>query len=80
MMSVTVYAKPACVQCNATKKRLTKLGIDFETVDITKDDEARARIMNLGYIAAPVVEVGDEHWSGYRPDKIDSIKNMIVAA
>ena len=34
-MTVTVYSKPACVQCNATYKALDKQGIAYETVDIT---------------------------------------------
>ena len=34
-MAVTVYTKPACVQCTATKKALDRAGVDYETVDIT---------------------------------------------
>ena len=36
-MNITVYTKPACVQCNATYKALEKQGIAFEKVDITLD-------------------------------------------
>ena len=32
-MTVTVFTKPHCPQCNATKRQLTKLGVPFETVD-----------------------------------------------
>lgn len=69
-MTVTVYTKPACVQCNATYKALDKLGIAYETVDITVDSEARDYVMALGYLQAPVVVAGNEHWSGFRPDRI----------
>ena len=31
----------------------------------------------LGYVQAPVVMAGGEHWSGYRPDKI---KGLVLAA
>ena len=34
-MTVTVYTKPACVQCNATYKALDKQGIAYEKVDIS---------------------------------------------
>ena len=40
---VTVYTKPACVQCNATYKALEKQGVEYEVVDISVDDEARER-------------------------------------
>jgi len=72
-MAITVYTKPACVQCNATYKALDKQGLDYEVVDISTDDEARDAVMALGYLQAPVVVVDDEHWSGFRPDKIKAI-------
>ncbi|MCP9274400.1 glutaredoxin-like protein NrdH [Mycolicibacterium arenosum] len=71
--SVTVYTKPACVQCNATYKALDKLGVAYNIVDISLDDEARDYVMALGYLQAPVVVVGNEHWSGFRPDRIKAL-------
>lgn len=76
-MTVTVYTKPACVQCNATYKALDKAGVAYEVVDITEDDSARDYVLSLGYLAAPVVVAGDDHWSGFRPDRI---KALAVAA
>lgn len=74
MDSITVYTKPACVQCHATFKALDKHGIAYETVDITHDADARDRVMSLGYLQAPVVMVdGDEHWSGFRLDRIKAL-------
>jgi glutaredoxin-like protein NrdH len=29
--------------------------------------------MALGYLQAPVVEVNGEHWSGFRPERIQSL-------
>lgn len=75
-MSVTVYTKPACVQCNATYKALDKMGVEYTAVDITEDDEARDYVMALGYLQAPVVVAGDEHWSGFRPDRIKSLASQ----
>ena len=72
-MSVTVYTKPACVQCNMTYRALDKIGIDYTTVDVTEDAAALARIKELGYMQAPVVIAGDEHWSGFQPDRINAL-------
>ncbi|MBJ7399389.1 redoxin NrdH [Mycolicibacterium sp.] len=72
-MTITVYTKPACVQCNATYKALDKEGLDYEIVDITEVSEARDYVMALGYLQAPVVVAGGEHWSGFRPDRIRAI-------
>lgn len=71
---ITLYSKPACVQCTATKKALEKSNIDFEIIDISLDDEARDYVMSLGYLQAPVVVTASgEHWSGFRPDRIKAL-------
>ncbi len=79
-MTITVYTKPACVQCNATYKALDKAGLDYEIVDITEDSEARDYVMALGYLQAPVVVVGGEHWSGFRPDRIKALGASALSA
>ncbi|HEY8295333.1 MAG TPA: glutaredoxin-like protein NrdH [Micrococcaceae bacterium] len=72
-MTVTVYTKPACVQCNATYRALDKKGIAYQSVDISQDPDALERLKALGYLQAPVVVTEAGHWSGFRPDKIDEL-------
>ena len=72
-MTVTVYSKPACVQCTATYRALDAQGIDYEIFDVSVDDKALETVKNLGYMQAPVVVTSDDHWSGFRPDKIQAI-------
>ena len=72
-MSVTVYTKPSCVQCNATKRALAKAGLAYREVDLTQDAEALETVKAMGYQSAPVVFAGGEHWSGFRPDKIKAL-------
>lgn len=79
-MSITVYTKPACVQCNATKKALDRVGLEYDLVDISADDEARDYVMALGYVQAPVVEANGEHWSGFRPDRIKGLASLAASA
>ena len=69
-MAITVYTKPACVQCNATYRALDKAGIEYDVIDITENAQARDYVMSLGYLQAPVVVAGENHWSGFRPDEI----------
>jgi glutaredoxin-like protein NrdH len=76
----TVYTKPACVQCTATKKALAIAGITYDLVDITEDAAARDFVMSLGYTSAPVVVAGAEHWSGFRPDRIKAAANPALQA
>lgn len=74
-MNVTLYSKPACVQCVATEKALQKAQISFTKLDVTELPEARDYVLALGYLQAPVVVSGDDHWSGFRPDRIKALAN-----
>ena len=58
-MSITVYSKPSCVQCDATYRALNKQGLEYDVVDITTDAEALESIKALGYQQAP--EIGRAH-------------------
>ena len=70
---VTVYSKPACVQCDATYRALDKHGIAYDVVDLTQDPTVLELVRSLGYLQAPVVITGDTHWSGFHPDQITAL-------
>ena len=72
-MSVVVYTLPSCVQCDSTKRMLERNNIEFETVDMSQDADALEMVKALGYSAAPVVIAGEDHWSGFRLDKIQAL-------
>ena len=69
----TVYTKPSCVQCDATKRLMDSLGINYNAVDITKDEEAYNKVVGMGYQSVPVVITEHGSWSGFQPDKISTI-------
>ena len=70
---ITVYTKPACVQCEQTKKLLTKNGLEFTTVDITVDAGAYDMVVDMGFQAAPVVITENDAWAGFQPAKINAL-------
>jgi glutaredoxin-like protein NrdH len=75
-MTVTIYTKPDCMPCRATKRALTKRGVEYVEAPAR---EHVATLARYGYQAAPVIVVEDttgevvDHWSGYRPDKCDTL-------
>ena len=69
-MTITVFSKPACVQCTATTRALDARGLSYDLIDLTQNAEAMERVTAMGYRQAPVVIAGDEHWAGFRPDMI----------
>jgi len=66
----TVYVKPSCVQCDMTKRMLDKQGTEYQTIDITQDQEAFDMVVGMGFQSAPVVITPTDSWAGFQPDKI----------
>lgn len=77
-MATTVYTKPSCVQCNATYRALDSKGIEYDIIDLSEDPTALQTVKELGYLQAPVVVTDDEHWSGFRPDKISALAGRLA--
>lgn len=71
----TVYTLPACVQCDSTKRVLTRENIEFNVIDLSQNPQALEMVQALGYNSAPVVIAGDKHWSGFKMDEILALKN-----
>lgn len=74
MMKITVWEKPNCVQCAQTKKEFEKRGIIFTVRRLDRSAKAVQRFLDLGLMAAPIVETDDRRWSGFRLDRIKSLE------
>jgi glutaredoxin-like protein NrdH len=72
-MSVIVYSNPNCQACEQTKRFLTVKGIEFEAKMIEDSPEVMPLIQEKGYRSAPVVVVGEDSWSGFRLDKLNTL-------
>ena len=79
-LSITVYSKPNCSQCDATYRKLDKAGIEYTKVDFTKDPAATAFVMASGEMSAPVVVTADETWGGFRDGKLSDFIAKVAAA
>jgi glutaredoxin-like protein NrdH len=74
MMKITLWTKPKCAQCEMTKKQLDKRGIIYQEKRLDRSPKAVDRFLELGLLAAPIVETDNKRWSGFRLDKIDSLE------
>jgi glutaredoxin-like protein NrdH len=74
MMKITLWTKPGCVQCEATKREFDKRGIIYTTRWLNKSPKAVERFIELGLTAAPIVETDKKRWSGFRLDKIKTLE------
>lgn len=78
-MSIIIYSKPDCVQCNATYRAFDKQGITYQVIDLTEDSQALNHVKSLDYQQVPVIVAGEDHWSGFRPDKISALAQAVSA-
>ena len=74
-MSIKVYVKDGCPQCNMTERLFDKLECNFEVINITHNEDAQQRLIKEGWLALPVVKVEPEgvSWSGFQPDNIKKV-------
>ncbi|WP_288477980.1 glutaredoxin-like protein NrdH [uncultured Pantoea sp.] len=75
-MRIIIYAKDHCVQCTATKNALDRQGLTYQLVNLDSQPEAADSLKALGYRQVPVVMAGNDHWSGFRPDKIATLRPL----
>ena len=65
-----VYTKNNCVQCDMTKRLMDKIGVEYETINISENPEELEKLVEMGYRSAPVVMTDNDSWAGFNPDKI----------
>lgn len=79
-MVVTVYSKPACMQCRMTKRYLDAANVPYVEKDVTTDPEAAQAVRDLGYKALPVTTValadGLDHWTGFVPMSLAALAEL----
>lgn len=71
-MTVKIYTKPNCQQCNMTKKLFQKNNVFYTEINgLEHIDELKEK----GFASFPVIETDNDSWSGFKPDKIKTLIN-----
>src|SRR5512132_3370566 len=61
MESLRVYWRPGCSSCVKVKEFLTKLGVDYESINVSARPEAMDERRSLGARPVPVVARGNDY-------------------
>jgi glutaredoxin-like protein NrdH len=77
-MEVTVWTNPNCVQCDMTKKTMTKLGIEYKEMSLQEHPLSLDTFKAQGFMSAPIVTTDTKIWSGFRLDKIKSLASHLL--
>ena len=74
MKNIIIYSKPNCMQCDFTKRFLDQHNVSYTAYDVMEDEEALARVHELGFQSLPVVVAdGIEPFFGFRPDMLEQL-------
>ncbi len=69
-----IYSTPTCVYCKTLKGYFKKNDIDFEDIDISKDEsQLQKMIKDSGQMTVPVVDIDGEIIVGFDKEKIDRL-------
>ena len=83
MADVTMYSTTYCGFCRAAKSLLQKRAIDFEEIDLTGDNDARMKLVEMsgGRTTVPQIFVKGEAIGGYNElralDKSGKLSEML---
>jgi len=76
IMRIIIYTKDNCVQCTATKNAMDRQGLAYQLINLDSQPDAIDNLKTLGYRQVPVVMADNDHWSGFRPDKIATLRQL----
>ncbi len=69
-----IYSTPTCVYCKTLKGYFKKNAIEFEDIDISKDEkQLQKMIKDSGQMGVPVVDINGEIIIGFDKQKIDEL-------
>lgn len=71
---VKIYSTPSCVYCKTLKEYFKKYKIEFEDIDVSKDEkELEKMIKDSGQMAVPVVDIDGQIITGFDKAKINEL-------
>ena len=76
-MNVKVYSTPSCPWCTVAKNYLSSKNIQFDDIDVTKDNNAAMdMVKKSGQKGVPVIDINNNIIIGFDQQKIDSLLNL----
>ena len=72
--NVTIYTTPTCHYCHMAKEYFQENDIEYSEKDVTKDTEARQRMIEKsGQMGVPVIEVGEQVVVGFNKQTLEEL-------
>jgi len=76
-MKIRVFSTPSCPYCITLKKFLEKYDIDFEDIDVSKNEKIMDEMIEKsGQMQVPVVDINGEFIVGFDRKKIKELLSI----
>lgn len=76
-MTVKIYSTPSCPYCVTLKNYLKDHGVNFEDIDVSKNEEAlEEMIKSSDQMGVPVVDVDGQIVVGFDKEKINKLLSL----
>lgn len=73
-MRVDIYTTPTCEYCHQAKRFFTERGVRYFEYDVSRDQDAAERMMNLtGQMGVPVIVIDGQAVVGFDRMRIESL-------
>lgn len=74
---IKIYSTPSCPYCLALKDFLTDRKINFEEIDVSRDEKAAGEmIKKSGQLGVPVIDIDGEIVVGFDKEKISKLLKL----
>jgi glutaredoxin-like YruB-family protein len=74
MAKVKIYSTPTCSYCKTAKEFFKEENIEYEEVDVSKDQAAaKEMVEKSGQMGVPVIIIGDEVLVGFDREKVEEL-------
>lgn len=71
---MTIYTSPSCTYCQALKKYLKTINVEYKEIDVSIDQEALTDIIpKVGELKLPIVENNGKYVTGFNITKLKEI-------
>ena len=74
---ITIYSTPTCVYCNSLKKYLTSKNLEYQEIDVSKDEKELEKMVAIsGQMGVPVIDIDGNVVIGFDKQRVDEILNI----
>ncbi|MFA5746543.1 MAG: glutaredoxin domain-containing protein [Candidatus Paceibacterota bacterium] len=76
-LKVRIFSTPTCPYCYTLKQFLKNKGVEFEDIDVGKDESAASLLVEkTGQMGVPVIAIGEEFIVGFEKKKICALLDI----